>query len=628
VISDTTAIIFLVALIALAAFATWLLRYRSTLLLPKIYLMVALCYAIWVMALLVMKFTPPEDTSALFMLDSLTYVGVANIPVLCLLIALAFVNNWEKLPKKFLWLFLIPLITNGLVWTNPLYHMYYVNFSVVRSQIVFGPYIYISGGYNYACMIISIFLILKFIIRSPAKLYIQQGVLYIIGVLIPLVVSIMATAGYGDMSIAATPLSFVFTLIFHGIDIYQLHLLDIQPIATQHILDGISDCYLVLSDNGLVMSMNQPFRAMFGTRYNIAENKFLIDSVQTDSREEKTPVYYILTAVETCGDRKTGVSYEQAVTINGEDGVRRYYYIAEITPLFVSDKLTGYVCIFKDITALKNSLQQLENSRTRMMEQERLAFLGQMVGGLAHNLKTPIMSISGCASAMENLVIESRQSLGDPDVTDDDYREIYGEMDSWVARIRDSCAYMSDIITAIKGQAAHASATEEGTFSVDELLKRVALLMRHELLSNQCQLMSESNVQGDIILNGDVNNLIQVLNNLISNAVYAQKQKGGGQIVLGVEKDEENLNIYVKDTGPGVEPRVRDRLFREMITSKGTQGTGLGLYISNAVVRGKFGGTMWLKDNPGGGSIFGLSIPLENVTFAPKKEEGKEDDAQ
>jgi two-component system sensor histidine kinase HupT/HoxJ len=65
-----------------------------------------------------------------------------------------------------------------------------------------------------------------------------------------------------------------------------------------------------------------------------------------------------------------------------------------------------------------------------------------------------------------------------------------------------------------------------------------------------------------------------------------------------------------------------------MITSKGTQGTGLGLYISNAVVRGKFGGTMWLKDNPGGGSIFGLSIPLENVTFAPKKEEGKEDDAQ
>jgi two-component system sensor histidine kinase HupT/HoxJ len=130
--------------------------------------------------------------------------------------------------------------------------------------------------------------------------------------------------------------------------------------------------------------------------------------------------------------------------------------------------------------------------------------------------------------------------------------------------------------------------------------------MRHELLTNQCRLVSESDIKEDIILHGDVNNLIQVLNNLISNAIYAQRQKGGGDIVLGVTKDAENLRIFVRDTGPGVEPRVRDRLFREMITSKGTQGTGLGLYISNAVVRGKFGGSMWVEDNPGGGARGGV----------------------
>jgi two-component system sensor histidine kinase HupT/HoxJ len=131
------------------------------------------------------------------MLDSLTYVGVANTPVLCLVIALAFVNNWEKLPKKCLWLFLIPLITNVMVWTNPLHHLYYVKFSVVRSQIVFGPYMYVSGTYTYACMIISILLVLRFMNSiSGTRLYVQQGVLYIIGVLIPLAVSMLATAGY------------------------------------------------------------------------------------------------------------------------------------------------------------------------------------------------------------------------------------------------------------------------------------------------------------------------------------------------------------------------------------------------------------------------------------------------
>ena len=75
--------------------------------------------------------------------------------------------------------------------------------------------------------------------------------------------------------------------------------------------------------------------------------------------------------LEACSASGDGVSYEQAVTLSGEGGDRRLYYVAEVTPLFISDKLTGYVCIFKDITALKNSLQQLENSRTRMMEQER-----------------------------------------------------------------------------------------------------------------------------------------------------------------------------------------------------------------------------------------------------------------
>ena len=62
-----------------------------------------------------------------------------------------------------------------------------------------------------------------------------------------------------------------------------------------------------------------------------------------------------------------------------------------------------------------------------MMEQERLASLGQMIGGLAHNLKTPIMSISGCISAVETLVEECLESLDDPGVTEEDYREIYGK---------------------------------------------------------------------------------------------------------------------------------------------------------------------------------------------------------
>ena len=83
------------------------------------------------------------------------------------------------------------------------------------------------------------------------------------------------------------------------------------------------------------------------------------------------------------------------------------------------------------------------------MEQERFAFLGQMIGGLAHNLKTPIMSISGCVVAAQALIDECEDSLDDPQVTQEDFREIYGEIREWFQKVKDSTSYMSDIITAI-----------------------------------------------------------------------------------------------------------------------------------------------------------------------------------
>ena len=147
-------------------------------------------------------------------------------------------------------------------------------------------------------------------------------------------------------------------------------------------------------------------------------------------------------------------------------------------------------------------------------------------------------------------------------------------------------------------------------FTVDELIKRTTLLLRHELASGGCTLMTEFNGSPNVSLHGDINNLVQALGNLVSNAIYSQKQVGGGCITVGMSHEDNEVKIYVRDTGVGIPPSVRNQLFREMTTSKGAQGTGLGLYISNAVVHGKFNGTMWCEDNPGGGAIFGMTIPL------------------
>ncbi|MEM5779673.1 MAG: histidine kinase N-terminal 7TM domain-containing protein, partial [Lawsonibacter sp.] len=295
----------------------------------------------------------------------------------------------------------------------------------------------------------------RFAQRNRSRLYIMQCSMLILGGLCPMVISVVATFSSLDVPITLTPLSFLPVLLFNGIAIYRFRLFDLTPVATQHILDWISDCYLILSDKGLVISYNKPFASVFASRYGITENRYLKDCVKEEDVSKKTAIYNMITAVDACREAQTTISYEQAATITREGVVQKNYYVTDVSQLIINEKLAGFVVIFKDISQLKKSMHQLQDSQNRMMEQERFAFLGQMIGGLAHNLKTPIMSISGCVSAADNLVDECLSSLEDPNVNSDDYREIYGEMRDWHQKILESTAYMSDIITAIKGQGAY-----------------------------------------------------------------------------------------------------------------------------------------------------------------------------
>ena len=347
-------------------------------------------------------------------------------------------------------------------------------------------------------------------------------------------------------------------------------------------------------------------------KYGITENRNLHDCLGKEDMNTRSPLFNILTAVESCRHDGSLITYEQAITIT-DDNPRKNYYVVDVSPLFFGNQLSGFAILFKDVTQLRESMRKLQDGQERMMEQERFAFLGQMIGGLAHNLKTPIMSVSGCIVAAQALIDECEDSLDDPQVTQEDFREIYGEIREWFQKVKDSTSYMSDIITAIKGQAANMNTDEKSTFTIDEMLKRSALLMRHELLNSGCRLKINCNPQEEISLQGDINNLIQVVDNLLSNAIYAQKQVGGGEIEIQITHNNQNLDIIVKDRGIGISEKGKEKLFKTMVTSKGTMGTGLGLYISNAVIRGKFRGTMWAEHREGGGSIFGISIPLELV---------------
>ncbi len=606
-ISDVMMYVLTMIAVLLATFVLFILVYSERRLIHRLYAGLSSALIVWLVALVGMRFAG-DNMQLLFVLDAITNIASSFSSPLMLLISLTFTRNLKRLEPWMKWLFLVPTFIALVICTNPLHHLHYRVFSIINSEIVFGPFMLITGGVAYSFLIYATYMTLSYGIKCKHELFFKQSILITIGIIIPLLVSAIATLQLVDLSITATPFSILVTIICHGIAIFYLNFLNIKPVAYQKILDNISDGYIIFAMDGYVINYNRSFRQTIGTMYNIELNTYLSDLVNACPNENKNGIFNLITALESCIQTLNIISYEQALV----KADAQIYYSVEMTPLVLKhDSSAGAIAIFKDVTNLKLEMRQRQENLSRTLERERLASLGQMIGGIAHNLKTPIMSVSGSVGALKRLVTEYNESVGDEEVTPEDHREIAGEMSEWISKIQDCCSYMSDIITTFKGLATNMNASDIGKFTMDELYKRVQLLMRHSLMRSGCILEFMNELPASIMFQGDINNLVQVLNNLVDNAIDATKSSDNKSILLRARLVGKNIQISVSDHGMGVPEDIRKKLFHEMITSKGAMGTGLGLYISNTMIKGKFGGTMWMEDNPEGGTIFYISIPIE-----------------
>lgn len=280
-------------------------------------------------------------------------------------------------------------------------------------------------------------------------------------------------------------------------------------------------------------------------------------------------------------------------------------------PITSHDEIGDLTASFNEIQKLtKTYVDQLHSSQETLMESERLASLGQLIGGIAHNLKTPIMSISGALEGLNGLIKEYNESIDDPDVTSQDHHDIAKDMSEWILKIKDYTEYMSDIITAVKGQAVTLSEADSVHFTLDELVKRVNILMKHELKNAIIYLNISMRTDENTIINGDINSLVQVINNMISNSIQAYEGKPNKNIDLIIETKDNHVLIHIKDYASGMSQKVKDKLFKEMITTKGKNGTGLGLYMSYSTIKAHFNGDITFESEEGNGTTFTIMLPL------------------
>ena len=175
------------------------------------------------------------------------------------------------------------------------------------------------------------------------------------------------------------------------------------------------------------------------------------------------------------------------------------YFAVEITPVITNqNRYKGTIILLKDITELTRSFELVKQTQAQLIEREHLVTLGQLVGGIAHNLKTPIMSVSGGLEGLSDLITEFDESIDDPSVVNEDYHNIAAEMRDWIKKMKSYSSYMSDIISAVKGQAVQLTASTTDQFELNELLKRIEILMNHELKKYGCKLNVACDTRTDV----------------------------------------------------------------------------------------------------------------------------------
>lgn len=511
----------------------------------------------------------------------------------------------SKWRSRISWFLLIPVVGTALIWTNEYHHLAFIEYSEISSKAVFGPYLSAFPYFAYILVILGLFFLVRCSVRNSG-FFSRQSLLIIVGILFPLVFDLLLFLHIFDLPLYYEAISFSIAVICMLISIFRFGLFRIVPIALQTVVDHISDSYIVINEQNVIIDFNKPFIENFYEMTGAARRDHLKDFLEKLDHVSFVKYDGFMDSVREAIDNKTIVTFEDQYILNGSDKT----FTVEITPIYTQDIYKGAVILLKDITEQRKSFEMIRQTQIMLIESEHLASLGQLVGGIAHNLKTPIMSISGGLVGLSDLIDEYEESVSDDTITVEDHHEIAAEMRVWIGKMKEYTAYMSDIISTVKGQAVQLTASTTDSFMLKELLKRVDILMNHELKKFGCRLNVRCVIDKSTKVKGEINSFVQVINNLVLNSIEAYEGREGViDFTISKDESEQMICFEVRDSGSGMTDEIKKKLFKEMITTKAKNGTGLGLYMSYSTITGRFGGKMWFESVLGAGTTFYIMVP-------------------
>jgi PAS domain S-box-containing protein len=327
--------------------------------------------------------------------------------------------------------------------------------------------------------------------------------------------------------------------------------------------------------------------------------------------------------LDTLSDHETlasGTIVDQPVTaVRRAGGDMRYVLTRKIPLLDPNGQPSHMIGIALDVTerelaeqALARRQQELEAAHQALKENqdklliaEKMAALGRLTAGIAHEMNTPLATIRAALGELDALVTEYAESAGDAEVTEEDHRQIVAEMRQCATQATLSAQRAAAFVRSIKHHTRDQGNEERVRFAVVPALEESILLLDHQFKRQRCTVRLDAPVPS-LEVTGTPAGLGQMVTNLLTNAVDA----GAQSIIVRAVESRAGIELAVLDDGAGIAPADLRRIFEPMFTTKPFgQGTGLGLAIVHDIVVAQFGGSIDVASTLGVGTRITLHFP-------------------
>jgi len=249
---------------------------------------------------------------------------------------------------------------------------------------------------------------------------------------------------------------------------------------------------------------------------------------------------------------------------------------------------------------LNQSLSMLKNTQAKLVQSEKMASLGELVSGIAHEINTPL----GIINSNTDLIVRYIKKANTIENVNDSILKIINNVGRKLVTTSTACDSILTIVDSLR-VFARLDEAEYQSVTISSLIESTFAIMKNKLKKG-IKIARNYNYDEPVLCFPSQMN--QVFINIFNNAYDAME--GKGTLKISINSENKDVAIMFKDTGSGISKADLPKIFNPGYTSKGVGvGTGLGLSICYRIIVEKHGGRIWAENCPEGGAVFGIELP-------------------